>query len=213
VEAAHRLAQVEHKVGVSATYTFLFSGGCSPLGRVERPLIHDMVRMGHDIGLHFDWALAEGKAPGDVEDLVCAQRRLLEKTFNVTVYALSSHEPMRSQVAGELGGLIDTYADPFTVTTKYLSDSIRTWREASIEEMLSRHDRIQLLIHPIWWGEKDAPWEERLRELAKIRALHLIDAVEEDISKFSEGLRLRGTRDVLFDKRVCTTNKTEAGDS
>ena len=213
VEAAHRLAQVEHEAGVSATYAFLFSGGCSPLGNVERPLIHDIVRMGHDIGLHFDWSLADGKRPRDIEDLAIAQRILLEKIFRVTVHSLSSHEPMRSQVAMELGGLLDAYASPFTVASKYISDSTRTWREAPIEEMLSRYDRIQLLIHPIWWGEEDASWQERLRDLTKVRATRQVEAVEEDIAKFSEGLRLRAARDVLFDERIHTDSTTKAVNS
>jgi len=200
VEAAHRMAQIEHEVGVSSTYAFLFSGGCSPLGRLERTLIHEMVAMDHDIALHFDWSLVQGKRPQDTENLVMAERRMLEVAFNVTVHAISSHEPMRSQTAVELGGLIDTYAPPYTATCKYLSDSTRTWREAPIEQMLPRHDRIQLLIHPIWWGEEDATWQQRLRDLASTRSVRNREYAESDIAKFSEGLKLRAARDAKFDK-------------
>ncbi len=213
VEAAHRMAQIEHEVGVSATYAFLFSGGCSPLGRLERALIHEMVGMGHDIALHFDWALVECISARDTENLVMAERRMLEVAFGVSVHAISSHEPMRSQTAIELGGLIDTYAAPYTVTCKYLSDSTRTWREGPIEDLLPRHDRIQLLIHPIWWGEEDATWQQRLRNLAKTRATRMTEYAESDITKFSEGLRLRAARDQQFEETQRTPNIADTGDS
>ena len=80
VEAAHKMAVLEYELGIKASYFFLFSDGYyNPIGRSERPLIEEIVGMGHDIGLHFDWSFIERNGKKDIHRLFKSQRSILER--------------------------------------------------------------------------------------------------------------------------------------
>ena len=107
----------------------------------------------------------------------------------------------------KLEDLLDTYAPEYTVDIKYISDSIQTWREKTVEETISRHPRIQLLIHPRMWAKTHLPWQTCLSLCVSEAHDTAKRIVREDTAKFSEGLTLRKERDKLFQARLRAASK------
>ena len=44
------------------------------------------------------------------------------------------------------------YSKEFFVERKYLSDSGQFWREGCLCQNLNKYERLQVLIHPMWWS-------------------------------------------------------------
>jgi hypothetical protein len=159
--AALELARLEHGLGVEATYFFMLR---SPLynlfGRENDGIVREILSLGHRLGLHQDVAFRpDGRTPQEWMEL---ERELLERTFGVSVAAVSIHQP-----AGpvELHGVVNTYDLP---GFEYVSDSNMAAREPSLWQLLreTRPPRLQLLIHPMWWIGDDPASTEMLWERA-----------------------------------------------
>ena len=48
--------------------------------------------------------------------------------------------------------IIDAYSKEFFGERKYLSDSGQFWREDCLCQNLNKYERLQVLIHPMWWS-------------------------------------------------------------
>ena len=51
---------------------------------------------------------------------------------------------------------------------KYISDSCQNWREFDLEVALQKFNKIQVLIHPEWWGDTNVKWKEHLDHISNI---------------------------------------------
>ena len=114
---------------------------------------------------------------------------------------------MRSSISKQFDDLLDTYAPEYTVDIKYISDSIQTWREKPVEEMMPLHPRIQLLIHPRMWADTHLSWKECLKLCMSESGNVSERIVTEDIAKFTQGLMLRKERDKLFQTKLRSASK------
>lgn len=169
---ALKMAEIEKEFGISATYMMMIN---SPLYRVEnlssQSVILHLISMGHEVGLHFDFDNNEHRNSrheheiGSVEpeiDLAC---RLLEDIICSSIKSISFHRPLPQFLRGPLtvAGRVNAYSQELMAW--YLSDSKGNWREGEpLPELLSP-DRplLQLLIHPIWWGNEHMSPQDRLQ--------------------------------------------------
>ena len=162
-----QLARIEADAGATASYLFRVHAHEYNLftPHVYR-LLHDLRRLGHEIGLHFE-AMTVARALGiDPQDLLKKEKRILEDILGIAIATTSEHRdithvvhetPYYHDVHSPLDAGFRNYAmEPrYMVEMKYLSDSNGVWREGDLLQHIDRHDRFQVLIHPDWWFEED----------------------------------------------------------
>lgn len=197
IPAALRLAEIDAAAGVRSTFFFLLTSDYNPFEEEQAGGIRRILDLGHDIGLHYDAALLE-RLRLDATAVVKAQISNLETFFDTTVFAMSSHMPMRSGLTLSIPDVIDVYEPRFMVDMKYLSDSTQRWREGVVTANLSRHDRIHLLTHEYIWHPLGWHWSALLFAEANDKFQRNWRRAEASIELFSEGLRLREERDPQF---------------
>ncbi len=203
IPAALRMAEIDAAEGVSSTFFLLTTGEYNPFEEDEAGRIRQILDLGHDIGIHYDAALLE-RLGVDPARVVKAQIDLLEASFETTVYAMSSHMPMRSGRTFALPGVIDVYDPRYMVDMKYLSDSTQRWREGVVTESLHRHERIHLLTHEYLWHPSGWHWSTLLFAEANDRFQRTWKRAESAIDLYGEGLQLRAEKDAAFQERYAT---------
>lgn len=168
---ARRLAEREADWGVVATYHVMMSCPFYDLAsRESRAALSAIQELGHEIGLHFhppvDGELVEVEAAEAAVEKACA---LFARSSGVDARSISFHLPAAALIGGPLlvAGRVNAYARP--LLEWYLSDSRARWREGeplvSLDTPRAKH--LQLLVHPLWWGEANAPPALRLHELVE----------------------------------------------
>lgn len=170
LDAAGAMADVEAETGVRATYFIrLNSTFYNPFSQKEYPVLKRIVDHGHDIGLHFDPAFYQANGM-EVLDGIRREKAALEGMIGQPVSALSQHRPYSLGMENHDDELFRyfAYADPFVKDCKYISDSGMRWREGDMLENLDDYPRLQVLVHPAWWGETEIDWRTRLRSLGDV---------------------------------------------
>ncbi len=84
------MARCEAEEGVRATYYFLLSGPYNLLSAENRRLLHEILDMGHEIGLHYDLEVYADNAEAAREDLI-EEMRVLESICGKRVSTISTH--------------------------------------------------------------------------------------------------------------------------
>ncbi|MDF2592200.1 MAG: hypothetical protein K0S75_1666 [Clostridia bacterium] len=165
LEKAYRMALLENKHNIKTTYFILIrSPFYNIFDKFNSDLIKGILDLDHQIGLHFDEAFY---GLNDVESIikkVDSEVQILEDYFDTKIFAVSFHRPSQFLLQSNIklkNNLINTYELDFTKEFKYISDSRRTWREGCMCRFLEKSDanyhspdRIQSLVHPIWWTDK-----------------------------------------------------------
>ena len=165
---ALEMATIEKACGVCSTYMVMLN---SPTYNIEekasRTILQQLISMGNEIGLHFDLnsekrntAVSVSSVESDInEDL-----KKLEEIIQLPVHSISFHRPLPQFLHGsmKIAGRINAYSQE--LMSWYLSDSAGRWREGEPLQKLQtpNGDLLQLLIHPIWWGDEHVSASERL---------------------------------------------------
>lgn len=162
-----QLVDIETNLGVSATYLFRVHAHEYNLftPHVFR-LVNDIRARGHEIGLHFEAMTFSRALSLDPPTILKQEKDVIEAIINAPITTASEHRDVSNTVHGtknyhdiydpHLVG-IKNYAlsDKFFKQMKYLSDSNGFWREGDPTQYFGKHDRLQILVHPDWWFEKD----------------------------------------------------------
>jgi hypothetical protein len=180
LERALELAQVEHEIGVRATYMVIPDTPLYDLEE-ERDILHLIHELGHEIALHCDLN-GTGDDPADDGGLSAAERRRIEEGKRrlealgiQSVDSVSFHRPSEAVLEGPrtVSGMVNAYnAD---LLSSYISDSSGRWREGEPIDSVVEYaaaERLQVLTHPVWWGERHEPPLKRFVHVAsKFEAL------------------------------------------
>jgi len=169
---AAALGACEVSWGVRSTYHVMIDSPFYDVRSAESALLLAALRdHGHEVGLHYDVAargMSEAPRAAREEDIAVACEAL-EEIVGAPVRSLSFHLPVPELLRGPLRvterGRVSGYAEE--LFRWYLSDSRARWREG---EPIAALDRprghiLQILVHPMWWGEHDERPELRLRSL------------------------------------------------
>lgn len=199
LRAAVQLAAIESERGITATYMVMTT---SPLYRPEsvenRGMLRTIAAAGHEIGLHFDFpdpAMRSSPPPlGSAVPLIQAAAARIEDLMGVGVRSVSFHRPLPGFLHGPLfvADRINAYAGELMAW--YLSDSAGRWREGEPLPMIEqrRGRLLQLLIHPIWWGEQHRSAPERLQEFFERSTVGLtIEEAERSGRALADHIRVR----------------------
>lgn len=162
------LARFEASVDFRSTYLFLVN---SPLYDVREDgaagAIREIASLGHEVALHFDLhdeLRVNGCSLDVVEEEISKAAEVIASVSGEPVRSVSFHRPIESFLRGPLfvAGIVNAYAKE--LMGWYLSDSNGCWREGEPIPMLQQPhcSTLQILVHPIWWGEDHMSFEDRL---------------------------------------------------
>ena len=162
------LARIEAELGLKATY--FINPHCEFYNLLERgqcTLINEIIKLGHDIGLHFDATFYNTHLEEDLHKQVISEADLIERFVGTRPIAFSFHNPTAFHLdceADTYGGLVNCYSKRFKSEVPYCSDSNGYWRFRRLFNVLSEalDPCLQILTHPGWWQEIALPPRQRI---------------------------------------------------
>lgn len=165
---SYALAKIEADEGVHATY---FLNPHSEFYNLQESsqhrLVHEIMGMGHQIGLHFDAAFYDIQDEESLSNYIQIEACFLGMLFGVEPKVFSFHNPVASHMQCEndaYGGLVNCYSKRLRSEVSYCSDSNGYWRFKCLHDVLNQAtDRcLQVLTHPDWWQEREMPPRQRV---------------------------------------------------
>jgi len=166
-----KLGSIEKELSISSTYFFSPDSSFYNLLSVQvREIIQKLISQGHEIGMHVD--VNKFTSDSEIMDYLSFQKEIFVNTLKINPDSFSFHNPANETIAkfGEdyYFDMTNTYSDFFMKKVGYCSDSNGYWRYESLGELLEsyKNDKLQVLIHPIWWSEKEkTPYDKVLLDL------------------------------------------------
>lgn len=163
---ATTLGEIEAERDAQSTFFFLVT---SPFYNVlndrARSCISRVADLGHEIGLHFSTHQYWDENPGTraVERMVQNELDVLETVTGEPVNTVSFHNPPEWVMNRSYEGFVSTYEPRFFEEIEYRADSDQRWRdEMPFPDGVP--ERVQILTHPVLWGERDGSTVDRLEE-------------------------------------------------
>ena len=166
LEYGAALAMEESKRGYTASYYILLN---SPFyNAFDLESIHTIQAInnaGHEIGLHLDTRFFDA-----------SMFALLGNIIDKPVTQFSHHSPSDTPpIPNYVENVFFNATYPLRFGYKYLSDSGKNWREGCFCKWIDKADKIEVLMHPIWWLTKDIKqfYHDQGRDLSrKLRAFN-----------------------------------------
>ena len=168
VHSSYALAKIEAEEGISSTFFIhLHNEFYNVLEKEITSLLNKIMKLGHNIGLHFDCHYYDIKNEKELEAKLEFEKELLEKLFNTKIKVFSFHnttEEILSYNKDSYCGMINTYNRFFREKTGYCSDSNGYWRFNRLEDELkdTKNKTLQVLTHPAWWQEEILSPKQRI---------------------------------------------------
>jgi hypothetical protein len=165
---AMRMAALERECGAVSTYMVMVDSRLYDISQSDsRRMLREIAAMGHEIGIHFDCPDDVRNGNGNlaaIESLILRDCERLEAVIGEPAHSISFHRPIPSLLRGPL--LVSEKVNAYAAELMdwYLSDSKGNWRAGEPLPQLNDPSKtvLQLLTHPIWWGEQHEPPAQRL---------------------------------------------------
>ena len=119
LEKAVEMAKIENELGVSSTYfVLMFTNFYNVGGNRERHLIKELVRLGHNVGLHFDdtvYCSEKDRRSFDYSKAITQEARILSDIIGEKVKFMSMHRPDKITLDMNINteGIINAYEKVF----------------------------------------------------------------------------------------------------
>lgn len=186
LEQSIKLAKIENKYNVKSTFfIWLRSPFYNIFEKKYTDIIYNIIKLGHQIGLHFDESVYKIENEKDLNKFIEKEMDLVKNYFNINIYTVSMHRPSKWLLNNDvkLDKYINTYEKRFFKDFKYFSDSRRQWREGCICKKIdvNRYDKLHILIHPFWWVDKDVSFNERMADFIRDKVNKLETDLENNI--------------------------------
>lgn len=200
LNSALDLAEIETAAGVRATnFLLLRSLHYNVFWRENTAIVHRLIGLGQEIGLHFDCAVYGADADvGRLSKACATEVQILERWFGIRIRIVSYHRPSQLVLSGDpalSAPLPHTYLPLFTTDMQYFSDSQGRWRFGNPlkSEAFLQAKPLHLLVHPVWWGEKPMRPYEVLRRFVKRRRDELEQSLSDNCMVYRVGALKRGS--------------------
>ncbi|MFA5803200.1 MAG: hypothetical protein WC879_01025 [Melioribacteraceae bacterium] len=173
---ALKMATIERDEEINSCYMIMVNSPFySMREESSKSIINEIIKMGHEIGLHFDFENHQDRNDelkiDTILDRLDSSCKILEELTNTPILSLSFHRPLPQLLNGpiHIGNRINAYSAE--LMNWYLSDSRGTWREGNPLPLLAKPKNkiLQLLIHPIWWDKEHLDAADRLQKFYEIR--------------------------------------------
>lgn len=177
-------AKIEHDLGITSTFFVRVHGQYyHPFREETFKIFQEMMKMGHEIGLHFE---ARALAPIfkiDSVELFKKEKKILEETLAIKVISAAEHAYLKrpqnfwqnhffTRVSKRRVGIKNYPQEKkYSAPPKfhYLSDSLGQWREGCLCQNLARYNHLQVLVHGDHWGKNAKQEVKRLIKYDKIQ--------------------------------------------
>ncbi|HZT45649.1 MAG TPA: hypothetical protein VFA24_05655 [Gaiellaceae bacterium] len=163
LDAAARMAELEHGKGVRATYFLMRESVFYNLDSAHgRDTLAHLRELGHAVGLH---AVYPRASRDDRFDAV-----------------LAWHNPDSRYVHEPVSGFVNVMQPPWFTKGRYRSDSNQHWREGCPHEELraGAFEWLQLLVHPEIWVYEGKTMRETMHAMLDARRAELLDQLVDD---------------------------------
>lgn len=170
---AHRLALIEHDLGVRSTFFILMTCPLyNPLAADNRAMLREMADRGFEIGLHFDPSVYGDCPDDDLAGFAKQEATLLASAIHQPVRSIAIHNPSVHGKWPSIAGLRSAYDPIYYHPSRYLSDSRRRFREDP-RKFVGRADRalLQIVLHPLHYSESGEGYE-------RIMSRYVLDMIE-----------------------------------
>jgi dTDP-4-amino-4,6-dideoxygalactose transaminase len=189
LQRAARMAAIEAQMGIRASYFFLLrTEHYNVLSKDGSDCVNAILRLGHHLGLHFDCAAyPEAAAPDQIATHIHREASVLGSWFGREISVVSFHRPSPQVLQGSPAlsvPLLHTYMKQFVEEIHYCSDSRGAFRYGypTDSSAFRSTQPMQLLIHPIWWGESHSSPFVELKSLAQRRHDAFCRSLDENCS-------------------------------
>lgn len=175
-DIALKMAEIEHELGVQATYFFQTH---SEFYNTFEPYFSDILKriknLGHHIGLHFDSHYYNINNSEMLDKYIVLDSNYFEKVFDIKLDTFSFHNTtpfVLSCLDYKYGGLINVYASFFKEHYRYCADSTGYWRYEVLDEVLRDNNvtHLQVLTHDAMWSEEVLSPRQRVRKSIQANA-------------------------------------------
>ena len=168
-EVALAMAEVEAELGIRATYFMLLTSRHYNL-LSERYITapRKLRELGHEVGLHYDLSVLESVEGLTPTEVLSQQAEMLGSLAGDAIQSIAMHNPSLSGADPfrQDKRFVNTYHEAFTRDIAYFSDSCGAWRDKAHATLTGPAEdipkKLQLLIHPMLWGEKSGTRWDRL---------------------------------------------------
>ncbi|MCS7244456.1 MAG: hypothetical protein RMJ36_06975 [Candidatus Calescibacterium sp.] len=157
VEAAYKLALIEHELGIRASYFFLVTCYTYNLfSYINRNYVQKIKEMGHEIGLHFDPTVYSYNSFDELKNYVDKEAQILSFLIDEKVESISLHNPSVYNSFPLFDGYKNAYDPLIFGDDKYISDSSMDFRGKNIYEFIKKSEIhvVQVLLHPFHFTEE-----------------------------------------------------------
>lgn len=157
-DIALQMAKIEAEEGVKATYFFqLHSHFYNLLDKHFTKVFHEIKRLGHHVGLHFDCMYWKIDGENQLDKYIELDKNYMENALNIEIDTFSFHNTTpftQSCLKLKYGGLLNVYSDYFKKKFQYCSDSLGYWRFDRLEDVLNDDTvkHLQVLTHDANWS-------------------------------------------------------------
>jgi hypothetical protein len=164
---AMKMAHLESAIGIKATYFLLLSSkNYNLFSKSDCSIPKKLISLGHEVGLHYDPKVMEERNPTDLTSQIYYETRILSEISRKPIKSIAMHNPSlygKDPFADDKN-FINAYGPQFTKEIPYFSDSCGAWRDSTyiVFNQSPFPDKLQLLIHPIFWSEENGDRWDRL---------------------------------------------------
>jgi hypothetical protein len=192
---AAKMAEIEANLGISSTYfLFLKSPFYNIFSNEDEKYVRQIIEQNHHIGLHFDYSGSSSKTISQIPFQIKQEAEFLQNFFGIKVDAISFHRPFNISFFNklELSSYPNAYEKTFVENFKYFSDSRGCWRYGhpldSIEFLEKKN--LQILVHPIWWNEKELSPVETLNNFKEHQLSRFNNSLYNELKSFWESFEV-----------------------
>ncbi len=142
----------------STYFVLLRTDFYNPASKDSVKMLREIDAMGHEIGLHFDESTYDEMDFHTYSQAVQKEADILQGILGVPIGTVSMHMPSQRFLSSDhnFKGLINAYGKVFFRDFKYISDSMRRWREDPVAAVeLREYDKFHILTHPIWYDTNE----------------------------------------------------------
>jgi hypothetical protein len=158
-QMAQEIAQINHSLGIQATFFIQLSGKFYNLFYTEvLENVRAILDLGQNVGLHYPTPKIIPDNPAILTDMILEDfevfRRKIPEIRPVFSWHNTTSEIIEWGMQHEVPGLVNAYTRPFMHEITYRSDSLARHSVSQFEGIINEdHPVLQLLFHPeIWVG-------------------------------------------------------------
>lgn len=156
IDYTYKISLIEKELDARSTYFFMIN--TKSYNIFEKSNFHkieEIKKNGNVVSLHFDPTVYK-----DVQKGLEKEKTIFEQLFDVKVDIISIHRPHEILLnnSEKLFGINHTYEPRYFSEIKYFSDSQGEFKYGHpvSSDAFTNLETIQLLIHPIWWIQKNS---------------------------------------------------------